>query len=115
LRYGSGETHQVPASDVKPEEFAFLRLRYKEPDGDVSKLIETPIATSRLEKPESTGGDLDFAAAVAAFGQKLRGGDYLKDYSYDQIAELAKASRGSDDDGTRAEFVDLVELAKSMN
>jgi len=115
LRYGSGETHQVPASNIKPEEFAFLRLRYKAPDGDQSKLIETPLATARLEKPESTGGDLDFAAAVAAFGQKLRGGDYLKGYSYDQIAELAKASRGSDEDGTRAEFVDLVELAKAMN
>jgi len=115
LRYGSGEAQPVPDSDVKPGEFAFLRLRYKAPDGDVSKLIETPLATSRLEKPESTGGDLDFAAAVAAFGQKLRGGDYLKGYSFDQIAELAKASRGSDDDGTRAEFVGLVELAKSMN
>ncbi|HVT52780.1 MAG TPA: VWA domain-containing protein, partial [Dongiaceae bacterium] len=115
LRYGGGEARQVPASDVKPEEFAFLRLRYKAPDGDVSKLIETPLATARLEKPESTGGDLDFAAAVAAFGQKLRGGDYLKGYSYDQIAELAKASRGFDGDGTRAEFIDLVDLAKSMN
>jgi Ca-activated chloride channel family protein len=115
LRYGSGEAKQVPAPNAKPEEFAFLRLRYKAPDGDVSKLIETPLATARLEKPESGRGDLAFAAAVAAFGQKLRGGDYLKGYSYDQIAELAKASRGSDEDGTRAEFVDLVELAKAMN
>jgi Ca-activated chloride channel family protein len=77
----------------------------------VSKLIETPLATARLEKPESG----DFATAVAAFGQKLRGGDYLKGYSYDQIAELAKAARGSDEDGTRAEFLDLVELAKALD
>jgi Ca-activated chloride channel family protein len=99
---------------VKPEEFAFLRLRYKEPDGETSKLIETPLATARLDKPESTNRELDFAAAVAAFGQKLRGGDYLKDYSYDQIAELAKAARGSDEDGMRAEFIDLVELAEAL-
>jgi Ca-activated chloride channel family protein len=115
LRYGTSKSDTTDTPALKPDEFAFLRLRYKEPEGDVSKLIETPLLTTRLDKPESTGGDLDFAAAVAAFGQKLRGGDYLKDYSYDQIAELAKASRGSDDDGTRAEFVDLVELAKSMN
>jgi Ca-activated chloride channel family protein len=44
----------------------------------------------------------------------LRGGDYLKNYSYDQIAELAKASRGSDEDGTRAEFIDLVEMSKAL-
>jgi Ca-activated chloride channel family protein len=99
---------------VKPDEFAFLRLRYKAPDGDVSKLIETPLATSRLEKPESGRGDLDFAAAVAALGQKLRGGDYLKGFSYDQIATLAKETRGPDQDGTRAEFIDLVELAKAL-
>jgi Ca-activated chloride channel family protein len=114
LRYGSGAANQVPASDVKPGEFAFLRLRYKEPDGDVSKLIETPLPTGRLEQPESSSGDLDFAAAVAAFGQKLRGGDYLKGFSYDQIATLAKETRGPDQDGTRAEFIDLVELAKAL-
>jgi Ca-activated chloride channel family protein len=114
LRYGSGEAQQVPASTVKPDEFAFLRLRYKAPDGDVSKLIETPLATSRLEKPESGSGDLDFAAAVAALGQKLRGGDYLKGFSYDQIATLARETRGPDQDGTRAEFIDLVELAKAL-
>lgn len=113
LRYGN-EPAPTVEPNVKPEEFAFLRLRYKEPDGDISKLIETPLATARLDKPESTNAELDFAAAVAAFGQKLRGGDYLKNYSYDQIAELAKAARGSDEDGIRAEFIDLVELAKAL-
>jgi Ca-activated chloride channel family protein len=113
LRYGS-EPQATAEPAVKPEEFAFLRLRYKAPDGDVSKLIETPLATARLGKPESTNPELEFAAAVAAFGQKLRGGDYLKDYSYDQIAELAKAARGSDDDGTRAEFIELVEMSKAL-
>jgi len=112
LRYGKTPVAAEPA--VKPEEFAFLRLRYKEPDGEVSKLIETPLATARLENPESANGELDFAAAVAAFGQKLRGGDYLRNYSYDEIAELANTARGSDQDGQRAEFIDLVELAKAL-
>ncbi len=93
LRYGDETAPTSAPPTVKPDEFAFLRLRYKAPDGDTSKLIETPLATARLETPESANGELDFAAAVAAFGQKLRGGDYLKNYSYDQIAELAK-SRG---------------------
>jgi Ca-activated chloride channel family protein len=111
LRYG---TAAPAASSLKADEFAFLRLRYKEPDGEVSKLIETPLATSRLDRPESGDGDLDFAAAVAAFGLKLRGGDYLKGFSYDQIATLARETRGADPDGTRAEFIDLVELAKAL-
>ena len=113
LRYETATPALAP-STIKPEEFAFLRLRYKEPDGDTSKLIETPLATARLEKPESANAELDFAAAVAAFGQKLRGGGYLREYSYDQIAELAKTARGSDEGGERAEFIDLVELAKGL-
>ncbi|WP_395018295.1 von Willebrand factor type A domain-containing protein [Dongia sp.] len=113
LRYGAAPAPTAEPG-VKPEEFAFLRLRYKAPDGDVSKLIETPLATARLDKPESTNDELDFAAAVAAFGQKLRGGDHLKNYSYDQIAELAKAARGSDEDGMRAEFIELVEMSKAL-
>ncbi len=111
LRYG---IDRPAASSLKADEFAFLRLRYKAPDGDQSRLIETPLLADRLKQPESERGDLDFAAAVAAFGQKLRGGDYLKGYSYDQIAALARQTRGPDADGTRAEFIDLVELAKAL-
>ncbi len=54
LRYGNETAPTSAPPTVKPDEFAFLRLRYKEPDGDTSKLIETPLATARLEKPEST-------------------------------------------------------------
>jgi Ca-activated chloride channel family protein len=54
-----------------------------------------------------------FAAAVAAFGQLLRGGEYMKSFSYDDIITLANANRGADEFGYRAEFVNLVRLAKS--
>jgi Ca-activated chloride channel family protein len=66
LRYG---TVPMPVTEptVKPEEFAFLRLRYKEPDGDTSKLIETPLATARLDKPESTNVELDFCCSRCRF------------------------------------------------
>jgi Ca-activated chloride channel family protein len=53
--------------------------------------------------------------AVAAFGQRLRGGDYIGAFGYDQIAEAARASRGSDGDGYRAEFIELVEMAKALD
>ncbi len=59
--------------------------------------------------------DARFAVAVAAFGQRLRGGDYIGAFGYDQIAEVARSSRGSDGDGYRAEFIDLVEMAKALD
>ena len=71
LRYGS----DTPAAAVLPaDEIGFLKMRYKAPEGDTSKLIETPI-TQALAVPtiEQASVDARWAAAVAAFGQKLKG------------------------------------------
>jgi Ca-activated chloride channel family protein len=112
LRYGGGASDGQP--DPKAGEFAFLRLRYKAPDGDVSKLIETPLSVAALREPGEAPSDARFAVAVAAFGQKLRGGDYLGEFGFDQIAETARSSRGEDEDGYRAEFIELVEIAQAL-
>src|SRR5690606_30295586 len=94
LRYG-GQSDGRP--DPNATEFAFLRLRYKAPDGDVSKLIESPLSVAALKDTGEAPADARFAVAVAAFGQKLRGGDYLGAFGFAQIAEAARASRGSDE------------------
>jgi Ca-activated chloride channel family protein len=112
-RYGNGEHDGKP--DPNANEFAFLRLRYKAPDGNGSKLIETPLPVSALKEPGETPADARFAVAVAAFGQKLRGGDYIGKFGYDQIASAARAARGDDGDGYRAEFIELVEMAKALD
>ena len=112
LRYGS---KSLLEKSIKNHELAFLRLRYKQPGGDTSTLIEQPI--DQQHKTELTGSSdrFRFAASVAAFGQQLRGADYLKDYSYDDILNLARQSRGDDPFGYRGEFVKLVNLAKSLS
>jgi Ca-activated chloride channel family protein len=112
LRYGEHADEQV---DPRATEFAFLRLRYKTPEGDASKLIETPLLVSALKQADNAPPDARFAAAVAAFGQKLRGGDYIGAFDYDQIAATARAARGDDGDGARAEFIELVEMAKALD
>lgn len=112
LRYGGGQSDGKP--DPNAAEFAFLRLRYKAPDGDVSSLIETPLSVAALREPGDLPDDARFATAVAAFGQKLRGGDYLGEFGFDQIAAAARGSRGSDPDGYRAEFIELVEIAEVL-
>ncbi len=97
-------------------EYAFLKIRYKLPKEDTSKLITVPITTA-MEKDSANNlsKDMRFAASVAAFGQKLRGISFLEDYSYDNILKLAASGRGSDDYGYRAEFLSLVRLAKSLS
>jgi Ca-activated chloride channel family protein len=114
LRYGDSTSSQP----VTVAELANVRLRYKAPDGDTSRLIEQPVLRTDLREladlPGKQSRDLQFAAAVAAFGQKLRGGEYLDGFGYAQIATLAAGARGDDPSGYRGEFLSLVKLADSL-
>jgi len=96
-------------------EYAFLKMRYKLPRENTSKLITVPITTAMgQDSIEALSKDMRFAASVAAFGQKLRGISYLEDFGYDDILKLAADGRGRDEYGYRAEFMSLVRLAKSL-
>jgi Ca-activated chloride channel family protein len=104
LRYGTAEQPGSPAG-----EYAFIKIRYKLPGEDKSRLITQPV-TAVDEKPDS---EASFAAAVAAFGQLLRGGEFTGTYGFDDVVALATANRGPDPFGYRAELINLVRLAKS--
>lgn len=109
LRYG-----RQPQADARTYEFAWLKMRYKDPQSANSKLLEYPLHRSLARNLAQTSDDFRFAAAVAAFGQILRGGDYTAEYHLAQVKELAKNARGKDEQGYRAEFVRLVELAQGL-
>lgn len=106
LRYGKS---QVPVS-AKDGEMAMLRVRYQQPEGGKSLLIERPITSQVLPASE----DLRFAAAVAAFSQQLKDARYTGDFSLKDTEALARSARGEDRFGLRSEFVQLVELAQSL-
>jgi Ca-activated chloride channel family protein len=108
-RYGRRATSPSPAEFGN--ELAMLRLRYKTPDGSVAEEIATPVNRSATTASE----DLRFAAAVAAFGQELRGGKHLGHFGYAEIAALAAGARGQDRYGYRGEFLRLVELANALS
>ena len=112
-RYQSDSTNNERSSTAFSNELAHLRIRYKLPNESVSKLIQSPVMDSGIN---ARGGDsFNFAAAVAAFGQKLRGGTYLENFSYDDIENLARQSRGNDSNGYRSEFMQLVSLAETLD
>jgi Ca-activated chloride channel family protein len=93
-------------------ELAHLRLRYKLPGEDTSRLIEQPVSASLMANASAPRGDMAFVTAVAAFGQRLRGDTYLGDFSFADIRELAGQSGGSSD-YWRREFIGLTELAEA--
>jgi len=114
LRYGGAEPVPAPAAS-RSAELAFVRLRYKTPDADKSRLIEQAVRRADISTADAAPRELRFAAAVAAFGQKLRGGDYTGDFGYQDIARLAAGARGDDSSGYRGEFLQLVRLADSLS
>ena len=110
LRYG--EATEVPAAGG---ELAFLKMRYKLPESEVSQLIEQPVTAEVVYGDISeVSDDMRFAAAVAAFGQKLKGSDYGSAMGWDEIEALARSGKGEDDSGYRAEFIQLVDAASLL-
>jgi len=111
LRY---QQETAPAT-INNGEIAFLRLRYKDPQSDTSKLLEWGIQKQEIiQNISHTSDNFRFAAAVAAFAQQLRGGEYLNKFGYHDILSLAGGARGADPFGYRGEFLTLVNLAGSL-
>lgn len=102
--------YQPEAVTAESEELGFLRLRYKEPGTDSSRLIETPVLPGG-----SFTAEAQFAAAIAGFGQLLQNSPYLGGWSYDDAIALANGAKGSDPFGYRAQAVQLMRLAESLS
>jgi len=91
-------------------EYGYLKIRYKLPDSTRSRLIEAPIRAS-AGVPAGLRQDVQFSTAVAGFAQLLRGGRYTGPLTFEDVLRQAQASRGEDEFGHRAEFVQLVRRA----
>ncbi|HYH86740.1 MAG TPA: YfbK domain-containing protein, partial [Pyrinomonadaceae bacterium] len=95
-------------------ELLTVKLRYKEPDGNESKPLSVGVVGGNASY-RNASDNFKFAASVAQFGMLLRDSRYKGQSSYGGALELARASTGADLRGYRAEFVKLVETAKSLS
>jgi len=114
LRYGERPRRvRPPAGDGGIEdEYAFLKIRYKLPGERESRLLQSPVSPAQEQRTLAAApGEARFAAAVAAFGQLLRGDPRMRDFGCEDVIALARPVLGPDRDGRRAEFLDLVRLA----
>jgi Ca-activated chloride channel family protein len=101
-----------PQAPARPGgELAFVQLRYKLPNEDSSRLIQQPIPASAIGAARAPAGDMAFAAAVAAYGQKLKLDANTANFGWDGIRRLA----GPVQDYWRQEFLKLVDLAAAQD
>jgi len=113
LKYQTPGNLVAPLLGVSDDEVATVKLRYKQPDGDVSQLLEVPVVDDGASLAE-TSEDFRFAASVASFGMLLRQSPYVGDWTFDAMLELAAEAVGDDSDEYRVEFLELVERAKEL-
>jgi Ca-activated chloride channel family protein len=100
----------APAPAAAGDDWLTVKLRYKDPDAETSKLLSRSLA-GPVQKMKDAPADFRFASAVAAFGMLLRDSQYRGEATYGLVGELARGGLGADPNGHRAEFLELVEAA----
>jgi Ca-activated chloride channel family protein len=110
LKYQSNEKKWVSSNT---SEIMTIKLRYKKPDEDISKLISHAVIDTHIPLV-NTSDNFRFSAAVAEFGLLLRSSEYRQQSNYQQVVSLAKSSKGVDVNGYRAEFIQLAQTATSL-
>ncbi|MBQ3367789.1 VWA domain-containing protein [bacterium] len=102
-----------PETVFGEDDFLVLKMRYKEPDQDISKYMDTVMTSANILAEMSQ--NMGFASSVAEFGMLLRDSKFKADSSYNSVLSRAKANIGKDTFGFRGEFIELVEIAKSLD
>lgn len=111
LRYAAPQVNQAIGTQ---QELAFIKLRYK-PIGETKSVLMTEaISKEKITAFESQNSDFQFASSVIAFAQLLKKSAYTQNISFQSVLALANQNKGLDDNGYRAEFVNLVRTTISL-
>lgn len=100
----------IDSKAFKTDEVLTLKLRYKDPDKDVSKLLEQPLSGTPIAFAKSSD-NFRFSAAVASFGMLMRDSKFSGSATLIDASRWATGARGDDPGGYRAEFIRLVDIA----
>jgi len=112
LRYG-----EAAKAGSTQGEYAFVKLRYKAPGAETSKLLTYAVTdTNRVASVDKAPEWARFATAVAGFGEMLKGGEALgTGFGWEAIRKLGSGAKGKDKFGYRAEFIELTRLAETAD
>lgn len=118
LKYQKKKNKEKVKIDVGNNEYskelATIKLRYKEPTASKSKLI-SHVIPNKCMPIDMASENCRFSASVAQFGMLLRKSDFSGEANFKSTLALAKAAKGRDEEGYRAEFIKLLETAELLN
>lgn len=111
LKYQKSKISESASHD---KEVMKVKFRYKKPDGEVSKLIVHPL-TDQNTSINKTSDNFRWSASVAAVGMLLRESEYVKEFAFADALQLAQSSKGSDVNGYRIEFINMVKSCNTLS
>ncbi|NVK22887.1 MAG: VWA domain-containing protein [Kangiellaceae bacterium] len=115
LRYSSAYQQQSQTHDQSlANEAAMVKLRYKLPDQETSRLTQQVINKADFFQRKANSENIQFATSAASFAQLLRGGRYLEGWSWQDAIDYANQAKGRDNNGYRAEMVQLMKMAQLL-
>jgi Ca-activated chloride channel family protein len=103
-----------PLTNVVSNDMLTIKFRYKEANGSESKMSKAIVYDKPVEF-SNTSVDFRFATAVAEFGMLLRNSEFKQNAKYEEAISIARAAKGNDNEGYRAEFIKLAESAKLLS
>ena len=107
------QTKATASAAAAADELMTVKVRYKAPDADKSKLLSQIVKTDRRELAK-TSADFRWAAAVAGFGMMLRESKERGNLSWAQVEALAKGAIGNDTEGYRKQMLEMVRHASKL-
>jgi Ca-activated chloride channel family protein len=107
------QTQDLSPQTAKSPELLTLKLRYKQPDGEQSRLIEQALVDRHTPLAESSE-NFRWAAAVAEFGMLLRDSEFKGKATYRHCKTLAEGAKGEDRQGYRREMIDMIDTMMSL-
>lgn len=114
---GAGHTvttlYEVKLKKLTDEEVLKIRLRYKMPEEDQSRWLET-FVTGETEIFENAPENVRFAATVAGFGLLLRNSEHKGSLAFDMVEKMAEAARKTDPFDYKKEFLEMIRTAKKL-
>lgn len=123
---GKGETGKAKVDPLKyqqtsmseaaqnAQELLAIKLRYKQPDERKSQIFSLAVLDN-LKDSDDASENFRWSAAVAQFGMLLRNSKFKGSTTYHSTIALAKAAKGADEYGYRAEFIRIVETASMLS
>jgi Ca-activated chloride channel homolog len=109
LRYSKKEKQENKLNN----ELLTIKIRYKKPDQDQSKLMTLPVKNNSIAY-KNASGQFKLASAVASFGMILAESKFKGESDFNLVRTLASSAIGNDPNGYRREFLELNDKASKL-